>query len=193
VYKVLDNKKVIRNLGRFNRSDLEDIWKEPFYADKRDELLRLMINFKLCYKISGEKDAYIAPQLLTENQPEYDWDELHNLFLRYTYEFMPKGIITIFIVAMHPFIAGHNCVWKSGVVLEKEETKAEVIEYYGKKEIQIRVAGKHKKDFLTIIMYEMEKIHDSYNRLKYNMLIPCNCMKCSKSPVPHFHPYAVLK
>ena len=67
----------------------------------QDELLQLMINFKLCYRIPNS-EFYIAPQLLTENQPDYDWEETNNLILRYTYEsFMPKGIITQFIVAMH--------------------------------------------------------------------------------------------
>jgi hypothetical protein len=145
VYKVLDNQRVIRNLGQFTRADLADIWAAPEYADMQDELLQLMMKFKLCYKIPGSQESYIAPQLLTENQPLYDWDASDNLLLRYTYEFMPKGILTQFIVATHPVIADHRCVWKSGVVLEKDQTRAEVIEYYGRREIRIRVAGKHKK------------------------------------------------
>lgn len=83
VYKVLDNERVIGNLGKFNRDDLADIWSEAKYVDMQDELLQLMINFKLCYKIpAGE--SYIAPQLLTDNQPYYEWDEKNNLILRYT-------------------------------------------------------------------------------------------------------------
>ncbi|MGH2412676.1 MAG: COR domain-containing protein, partial [Microcystaceae cyanobacterium] len=97
VYQVLDNSIVIRNLGEFNKSDLEAIWHEVKYAHKQDELLQLMMKFKLCYKIPDSLDTYIAPQLLTLNQPEYIWDEVNNLLLRYTYEFMPKGILTQFI------------------------------------------------------------------------------------------------
>ena len=93
VYKVLDNKTVINNLGRFTRKDLAAIWHEDHYADMQDELLRLMINFKLCFQIPGARDTYIAPQLLSENQPEYDWDEANNLQLRYTYAFMPKALV----------------------------------------------------------------------------------------------------
>jgi hypothetical protein len=58
---------------------------------------------------------------------------------------MPKGILTQFIVAMHRFIAEQKYVWKSGVILEKDQTRAEVIEYYGRREIKIRITGKHKK------------------------------------------------
>ncbi|MEH2302831.1 MAG: COR domain-containing protein [Nostoc sp.] len=84
VYKVLDNQKVISNLGSFTRSDLANIWCEDEYAAMHDELLRLMINFKLCYEIPRSQGKYIAPQLLSANQPSYDWNETNNLILRYT-------------------------------------------------------------------------------------------------------------
>ena len=192
VYKVLDNDKVRNNKGEFTKEDLAEIWHEEQYENAQDELLQLMIKFKLCYQIPNEP-IYIAPQLLTENQPEYDWDETNNLILRYTYEFMPKGIITQFIVAMHRYIWQQEYVWKSGVILEKEETKAEVIEYYGKREIKIRVAGKGKRDLLANVTWELDKIHDSYQRLQYNKLIPCNCSECRNSQYPYFYPLNTLK
>ncbi len=194
VYKVLDNNRVVANLGKFDRKDLADIWQADEYADMRDELLQLMINFKLCYRMPGS-DLYIAPQLLTENQPHYDWDESDNLILRYTYEFMPKGIITQFIVAVHKMIAGHGQghVWRSGVVLEDGQTRAEVIEHYGRREIKIRVAGRRGKELMTVVTYELDKIHSSYNRLRYSKLIPCNCPKCEHSQSPHFYPAEVLR
>ena len=100
----------MENLGRFNQSDLADIWSGPEYVNRQAELLQLMIRFKLCYEIRGAPGSYIAPQLLTKNQPDYDWDETGNLFLRYTYDFMPKGILTRFIVEMHRLIADQNLV-----------------------------------------------------------------------------------
>ncbi|MEH1872769.1 COR domain-containing protein [Nostoc sp.] len=193
VYKVLDNETVIRNLGSFTRSDLANIWCEDEYAAMHDELLRLMINFKLCYEIPRSQGKYIAPQLLSANQPSYDWDETDNLILRYTYEFMPKGIITQFIVAMHELINEQKCVWKSGVVLSEDQTKAEVIEYYSKREIKIRFSGYYKRDLMTIVIHELDKIHDLYKRLKYNKLIPCNCHTCKDSQEPHFYPFEILR
>ena len=193
VYKVLDNDTVRNNFGQFNTKDLANIWHEEKYDMMQDQLLQLMKKFKLCYEIPGRKNIYIAPQLLNENQPEYDWNETNNLILRYTYEFMPKGIITQFIVAMHKIIFQQKYVWKSGVILEKDETKAEVIENYGKREIKIRVEGKSQKDLLTIITYELGKIHDSYKRLKYQELIPCNCPKCKYNQDPHFYSFNVIR
>ncbi len=188
VYKVLDNAQVVEALGRFTREDLKAIWHEDKYITMRLELLRLMMNFKLCYEIRGFQDVYIAPQLLTPNQPEYAWDEVENLFLRYEYEFMPKGILTRFIVEMHSVIEHPTLVWKTGVVLCKDGTRAEIIELYRyhKGQIRIRLSGKRKRDLLTTVRYELDKIHASYDRLKYKTLVPCNCSACRDSQTPFF-------
>lgn len=192
VYTVLDNPTVISNLGKFDQNDLKNIWWEDQYAEMQDELLQLMINFKLCYKIPSTK-FYIAPQLLTENQPHYDWEQTDNSILRYTYEFMPKGIITQFIVVMHTMIAEQSYVWRSGVILEREGTKAEIVEHYGKREIKIRIAGMYKNELMTIVSYEFDKIHKTYQGLRYSKLIPCNCPPCKNTQEPHFYPYEILR
>ncbi len=191
-YKVLDNETVIREQGRFTRENLADIWSESQYENMHGELLQLMIRFKLCYQVPNA-DFYIAPQLLTPNQVNYDWDEKDNLFLRYTYDFMPKGILTQLIVAMHKSIAGQKLVWRSGVVFEQDDTRAEVIEHYGKKEIKIRVAGKHKRDLLTVVAHELGEIHAAYKRLKYSIWIPCNCATCKERDEPHSYKFETLR
>ena len=196
-YAVLDNPQVIRNFGRFSNKALAQIWSADEYTGMHSGLLELMKKFQLCYEIPQEKGSYIAPQLLTENQPEYAWDESENLIFRYTYDFMPKGIVRQFIVAIHENIEAQN-VWRSGVIIHKREyanTRAEVIENYGKREIKIRVSGKNKRDLLTIVTHELDKIHNSYKRLadKYQKLIPCNCNTCKGSQNPHFYEFANLK
>ncbi len=193
VYQVLDNKKVIRNLGKFNSNDLNSIWNNSEYDNIHDELLQLMIKFRLCYRISSQSDEFIAPQLLTENQPHYEWSESNNLHLRYVYDFMPKGIISQFIVVMHSMIYKDDCVWKSGVLLEKEDTFAEVIEDFYNRQIRIRISGKHARDLLTIIMYELERINNSFKRLQCSKLVPCNCKDCKKSANPKFYKFTVLR
>ncbi|MEH2289819.1 leucine-rich repeat domain-containing protein [Nostoc sp.] len=192
VYKVLDNPQVIQNLGKFDRNDLKNIWHENKYANMRPELLRLMMKFKLCYEIPSRPGTYIAPQLLSVNQPDFNWDESNNLILRYKYDFMPKGILTRFIVEMHSDIEQQTLVWKTGVVLAKDQTRAEVIEHYNQREIKVRVAGKDKKERLAVIIHELEKIHNSYEPLQYQTLVPCNCESCKNSQTPHFYRRDVL-
>jgi Leucine-rich repeat (LRR) protein len=185
VYQVLDNEKIVHQLGRFTRGDLETIWCDKEYDEMREELLQLMIKFKLCYQIRNS-EHYIAPQLLTENEPDYQWDSRENLIMRYAYEFMPKGIITQFIVSMHTLIAEQRLVWRSGVILSKDNTEAEVIEFYGRRELRVRITGKNKREFMAIVNFVLDEIHSSYKQLKYVKLIPCNCTLCRTSQDPHF-------
>ena len=194
VYTVLDNKQVINNQGYFTRDDLRQIWKDKKYSSMRGELLELMKKFQLCYEIPNSKDTFIAPQLLSYNQPEYDWNQSNNLILRYAYpDFMPKGILSRFIVLMHQYIDQQKYVWQTGVILNKDNTKAEVIEHYGKREIRIRIAGSYKRELLNNVTYELDRIHYSYNRLNYRKLIPCNCHQCKNSQSPYFYPFDSLR
>ncbi|MEM9540071.1 MAG: COR domain-containing protein [Cyanobacteria bacterium P01_E01_bin.42] len=191
-YRVLDNPQITQNLGRFHQDDLAAIWHEEQYAIMRPELLRLMINFKLCYEIPSKPKNYIAPQLLSLDSPEYPWDDTDNLLLRYSYEFMPKGILTRFIVEMHQWIEGENRVWKTGVILSKEKARAEVIELYHLREIRIRVCGDRKHNILATVRHELDKIHGTYERLRYDTLVPCNCKICKGSQTPHFYRLQIL-
>ena len=154
VYKVLDNQKVIDNQGHFTRNDLKEIWHEEKYKLMRGELLELMKKFELCYETPENKDNFIAPQLLTKEEPEYEWNNEGNLVLSYTYNnFMPKGIIIRFIVIMHQYIEQHKYVWRNGVILNKNNTKAKIIENYDERKIKINIIGENKQNLMTIITY----------------------------------------
>jgi internalin A len=186
VYKVLDTPKVQENLGYFTDDDLAIIWSDRQYTTVRRKLLQLMMKFKLCYEVPHRPKTYIAPQLLSLNQPEYNWDDSNNLILRYHYEFMPKGMLTRFTVEMHKLIDG-ELVWKDGVILKDIGTRAEVIEARYHNEVRIRISGKIKKPLLEKIRHEFGKIHDSYERLRYQEYIPCNCSTCRGSQSPFFY------
>ncbi|MFG6100965.1 COR domain-containing protein [Leptothoe sp. EHU-05/26/07-4] len=190
-YKVFDNKKVQANQGQFTDEDLMEIWSEDKYVDMHDELLQLMMKFKLCYEIPNEKGTYIAPSLLSINQPEYDWDVHENIILRFKYEFMPKGILTHFIVEMHKKTED-SLVWKNGVIVTDNMARAEVIEHYHQGEIRLRVSGRSKKTLFTVVVHELEKIHASYERLAYRAFIPCNCKSCHGSQQPYDYPFETL-
>jgi internalin A len=200
VYKVTDSKSVIGNKGRFTTQDLETIWGDSQYAEMQAELLELMKNFSICYPIRNLPDTYIAPSRLSAERPDYKWDVAESLTFRYTYGFMPKGILTRFIVEMHdkieqlppPALPSSQFVWKTGVILADKSARAEVIEDYNSKHIRIRVVGFGKRTLLENIRHEFQKIHKSYDGLKYQELIPCNCTQCKDDEKPHTYIYESL-
>jgi GTPase SAR1 family protein len=192
VYKVLDNETVKQNKGRFTDNDLSSIWQDTKYNSMQGELLALMLEFKLCYRLPNAQNIYIAPQLLDFNKPEYSWNDQENLLLNYEYDFMPRGISTRFIVEMHRYIDEPK-VWRSGVVLKRENTFAEVIETYDRREIKIRLSGNNKRGFLEVITDQLDEIHASFKQLKVKKLIPCNCSTCKGNLEPHFYDLAELR
>lgn len=199
VYRVLDCEAVKKAKGRFTRADLKTIWGDEDCIEKykhmHGELLALMKNFELCYELESDKNTYLAPQLFPEIQPDYDWNSKDNLILRYTYGFMPKGLLSRFIVRMHHYVKDLKTAWKNGVVLQKEQTQAEIVSVYAQQEIRIRVRGKENKAFLDIIIEEFEQLHNQYEGIKVDKLIPCICTTCQKRDWKgkQYFQYEVLK
>lgn len=182
VYRVLDDKEVIATQGRFTVQQLDKIWSEDKYEGMRDQLIQLMTKFQLCYKLDNQ-EAYIAPQLLSVERPAYNWPASGSVVLRYEYDFMPKGIITRFIVAQHRRIH-KGLVWKTGVVLNEAATQAEVIEEYARRRITVRVTGPDCRGLLAIINDQLERIHASFHHLAYKHYLPCPCAKCQREAEP---------
>jgi Leucine-rich repeat (LRR) protein/signal recognition particle receptor subunit beta len=209
VYKVLDCETVKSNRGRFTRDDLKTIWSDADckgkYRNMHPELLALMKEFKLCYQITnrvgfgnrhGLTDTFLAPQLFEESQPDYDWDETDNLIVKLKYGFMPKGLISQFIVRMHRYVKDLETAWKHGVILEKTDTVyAEVVSLYAQQEIRIRVRGNDNKRFLDIVLEEFDKIHSLFEGIKVDKFIPCNCSLCKMVnwKGKYYFKYEVLK
>ena len=164
VYKVLDHTKdYATNPGRFSRKNLDEIWKSDEYADVFEELLVLMKKFELCYELPQNPGNYIVPQLLPQDQPSYEWSEPIKLQVRYTYTFLPKGIVTRLIVRLHEDIKDQGTVWKRGAVFSYQGSQAEVIERYRDKEIHIRAKGPDPKTLVTIILKEIDQINSTFD------------------------------
>lgn len=193
VYAVLDDIVTIKNKGKFTNLDLIRIWNSNGYQDKRSELLSLMHNerFSICFELT--EGVFLVPQLLNEDAVDYEWNaNEQNLYFEFRYDFMPKGILTQFIAKSQTEIVGEN-YWRYGVLLEYENTRAIVIEYYFDKKIKIKLAGENKKDFLGIIRKNIKKINTNFHNLQVTEMIPCNCKLCNTSEMPHFYSYAKLK
>ena len=70
IYKLLRDSTIIVNRGVFNKKDINRIWDEKIYQGVRNDLLEIVMKFKMCYKIEN-KSQYIIPQLLSERQPDF--------------------------------------------------------------------------------------------------------------------------
>ncbi|MBW8331830.1 MAG: leucine-rich repeat domain-containing protein [Prolixibacteraceae bacterium] len=193
VYKILDDKLVIEQKGRFTNDDIFRIWSEPGYREKMPQLLCLMRNkkFDLCFELKN--GDYLVPRLLPVDEIDLDWTPNSNsTMFELRYKFMPKGILSRLIVKMHQDIYD-NKYWRYGVLLKYEETFALIREKYFENKITIILTGENKKDFLAIIRKNILEINQDFQRLKVDEMIQCNCEECINSENPFFYSYDLLR
>jgi internalin A len=193
VYKVLDSEIAKGKKGNFNNHDLLTIWQEDIYKEKCHELLSLMKNrkFELCFDLNNGE--YLSPQLLPVDEIAYDWrTENNNLHFEYQYKFMPKGILSRFIVKMNKDIY-QETNWRYGVLLEYDNTRAIVKEKYFERKITITLEGDSKKECLYLIRKAFQDIHQDFHNLEVQEMIPCICSECKNNKEPYLFNYETLK
>jgi len=187
LYAVLKDPEIIKNSGKFSSDDVFELWT-GYTSDEKTILLQLMQKgkFEVAYKLAN---AYIAPILLPEVAPEYDFDESESLQIHFEYAFKPKGIISRLIVRFHENIAirdsGEQIVWKKGVLLKSQDSTARIIESEHARKITISVSGGtglEKRRLITLVSAEIKRIHHDWfeDRLKFEEKIPCTCDVCTE-------------
>lgn len=193
VYKILDDKKVIDNKGRFTTEDIYRIWNEEDYREKMPQLLCLMRNkkFDLCFELKN--GDFLVPRLLAVDEIELEWKPNNNSTrFELRYKFMPKGILSRLIVKMHQDIH-NNKYWRYGVLLKYENTFALIREKYFESKITVILSGDNKKDFLAVIRKNILEINKDFQRLKVEEMIQCNCEECTNSDNPFFYSFDLLR
>jgi len=191
VFRMLDDETVKGNLGLFDSTDCQRVWRDSEYADMHPELLALMQKFEFCYRLPDtEADFWLAPQLLPPSKPKQlsDWQQPGDLTLRYDYKFLPKGIVSRLIVRMHRFVKHPDLSWVSGALFERGNTEvlAKVPAKGG--EIVLRARGPERKELLSVISADLDALNDSFHGLKdlVSKWVPCNCSRCRKLNEPEY-------
>jgi small GTP-binding protein len=195
VYKVIDDKATIDNNGYFSEEDLQRIWSEPKYQQKQPELLGLMKKFELCFEVKPQN--YLSPELLSLNPPKdlgKEWETKPVLPYRYTYSFMPAGIMGRLIVKGNANLY-QNHYWKTGAVFQHQNAKAKVEEFYFDKKLHISLQGEEEdcKALLAILRNHIDAIHKSFENLPVQELLPCCCAACKGNLEPYFHLLEVVR
>lgn len=198
VYKILDDKIVTeQKCGFFDSQDINRIWNNDEYVDMRPQLLELMKQFRLAYQLPN-KNEYVTPPLLQPASPEgYEWPNVNSLELYIDYDFLPRALITQFIVTRHSDIAkSRTLVWRHGVVLEwGNEALAEVVKTksQGRDAFHIRTQGRNRKEMMTLILKTFRELHVEYKGIKYKEKVPCTCEGCKdKKNEQHYFTLANL-
>lgn len=200
VYKILDAQaNILKNRnGILYHQDLKQIWfdKNKYPESSHLYILKLMENFQLSFTIEPHH-TYLIPELLDNSEVEYDFNfDKECLHFRYSYNFLPAGIMTRFIVKAHKFLLDNNgtkVCWRKGAILKSKDTISLVSLEDGitEKFIDIKVIGsnrRNKSEFLTIIRKLFEEIHRNIIKISLVEYVQCNCIPNCKQ----LHDYRYL-
>ncbi len=155
------------------------------------QLLELMCEFKMAYPLPNGKE-FVTPPLLTSTSPQ-DWDfpAGEAIEVRVEYEFLPKALMTQFIVSRHTDIdRGRTLVWREGVVLRwSADTFAQVskIKSRGRDALQILAIGSERRGLLTAILKTLRDLHEEYRGIRAHEIVPCSCEGCHSENNPQHY------
>jgi hypothetical protein len=190
---VLDRDEVQRACGRLRRSFFSQVLAAEGYREGEIDRLFMLLErerFEICFPVEdNDREIYIVPQLLPGVAPDYDWDGADNLHFEYQYPFMPKGLLSRFIVRLYPQLAadadGGPLVWRTGAVLRLGRARAEMRETEdrrGGKVLRIRISGPalDRRQLLAVLRHEIAVTHTrSFRGLEVHERVPCNCPVCA--------------
>jgi len=110
---------------------------------------------------------------LSSSQPSYPWLKTDNLILKYKYQFfLPENFFSKVILATREHAINENLIWKHGIILARKGAGAEIIEIDDARTIQIKVAGKNRREFIRIITAIIDELNVEYGDLKAKKVIP---------------------
>lgn len=183
VYKILEDHHISEvKKGFFDIDDLRRIWSDTEYQDMIPQLLELMREFKLAYPLPVLNE-YVAPPLLPQAQPkDIEISETNALQVILEFEFLPKALMTQFIVSRHKDI-DHNrtLVWRDGVVLSWPNAARAIvrkIKSRGRDAFQILVSGAEQRGLLTSIIKTLRDLCDEYKGIRVQEIVKCPCVGC---------------
>lgn len=199
IYELIHSLEVQKNDGLLkadNLSILLDTKKYP--KDKHLEILSLMEQFEICFRVLGGKNLYVLPALLKASPDDH---RLINLFkipeaLKYQvgYNHMPSGIIERLICRLNKYLES-NKYWKYGAVFNTEHSRALVYVDNVKRKIYMYILGDIKTDLYNLVQSAIKEIHDDLKlkQTDWNEYIACICPECLVSNSPYMFEYETLR
>jgi small GTP-binding protein len=179
VYQILTSDLLSENRGILRLEQLSQILDPHLYPSRKHPyIIDIMRKFELCFPFAEQTEQYLVPELLTRQEPEFEWNLRNSLAFQYHYDVLPGSIISRFIVRLHKLIH-EQTYWRNGVVVSMDESKALVKADPEDKRIFIWVTDISetrntlmRRSLLSIIRAQFREIHESLAKLQVAEVIP---------------------
>ena len=178
VYRIINAPALAAGKGILALDQLGDILKQhnsetDFYypRDKYVYIIGLMKEFELCYEL--DSGHVLVPDLLAVQQMEFEFDYNDALSFMVDYDFLPRALLTRFMVRMHAEIRERQR-WRTGVVLKSRsyEAVAVVKADHEDRRITVHLAGEGKRDYFAVIRHTLRDLENTYKQLNCTEKIP---------------------
>jgi internalin A len=176
IYKILNANLLETKKGEISLKDLPAILDAEEYPKKMHGfLLNLMEKFELCFSLEGREGVYLIPELLDKQQPD-EADEFvpaECLNFQYHYPVLPEGLLPRFVVRTH-ILGDEKSLWRTGVILEFEGSRALVKADVQDKRVFVNVKGpaESRRRLLGLIRSDFEQIHRGIRNLNPLEMVP---------------------
>ena len=165
IYALL-NSPVIRDQGgEFSRGQLDELLDSRVYPSRWHEFILDMMedpDLGLCFELPGSRrERYLIPEALPANEPEHDMWPADSLLFRFSYDFLPPGLIPEFIVQANRNLTATRTRWRTGVVLGVADCRILVRGDRDRRRIDIAVDGPatRQRSALNVVVNDLEAVH----------------------------------
>ena len=130
-----------------------------------------MKKFEICYAIDHK--SILIPSLLPVEEPDFEFPTSGVVSVILDYDFLPKSVVSRFIVRSHSDIEG-DLKWRTGVVLANNSLNARALVRADDEEarIYVRCSGERRKEYMAIILHILGDINSSYREINCVERVP---------------------
>lgn len=172
IYALLNSEPLQQKQGILVRNQVRELLSGVEYpSQQRRFLLDMMTKFELAFGLPGGQTLLI-PDLITKEQPDFEWDDANAPQFAYQYSVLPRSILHRFMVRQHqrvdPVIR-----WRTGVMLHHDGFTALVKADIKAATIRISIIGEgDRRQFLYSLRLEFAGIHDTIQGTKPREVVP---------------------
>ena len=116
-------------------------------------------------------------------KPDFVWNSEGNLRYEYNYKRAARMVMNLFIERQQKQQQYETVLlWRSGVVLFREDTRALIELDAEQSRIIIQIDGPTRRGLLQAIRKELHEIHETVGMTDVKELVSCNCSSCALEP-----------
>lgn len=165
IYKLLNSKRILDQGGAFDASDMAaELDPERFPPDRHGYIIEMMQEpeIGLCFRLPGQGEPrWLMPECLPRTGPDVARLFEGALRFRFTYDFLPAGLVPRFIVEAYNKFTDQPTRWRTGALLEVGGCPVLVRGDLERHRIDLVVTGPEarRRSALAAVLHDLEAVH----------------------------------